>query len=151
MKSNEIEKLRDIFNSEIINFSDSIFTQLLKYTKDDCFVILTQDILSFLDENFEDYPADWIEDYSYAIGETAYITYHGEPIFPLTTLKERIKESNNPENHLSFYTFNDIESSINGVSNNNGFNGIIDGFSHVEYDHFEDLFIYSALKMKNKK
>lgn len=151
MKSNEIKKLRDIFNAEIVSFSDSIFNQLLKHTQGDCFVILTKDILSFLDDHFEDYPVDWIEDYQYAIGETVYITYHGKSIFPLNILKEQIKEAENPENYLSFYTFTDLESGINGASHNNGFIGIIDTFSHVEYDTFEDLFIYSILKMKNLK
>lgn len=151
MKSSEIKKLREIFNLELIHFSDSIFNQFLKYTDDDCFVVLTKDILSFLKENFEDYTSDWIEEYSLAIGEIVYITYNGESIFPLTTLKKYIKDSENPENNLSFYTFDDIESGINGVSNKNGFVGIMDAYSHVGYDNFEDIFIYSALKMKNSK
>ena len=155
MKTAETKKLREIFNAEILKYSDSIFNQMLRYYDSDCYVVLTEEILNFLDtiEIFDIY--DFVNNYSSAIGETVYINFSGDSIFPLDKFKKRL-ETLNSENYdygsdLSFYTLEDIEISINDSSDNKGFIGLIDSYSYVKYENFDDIFIYSVLIMKNKK
>ena len=49
MKTPETKELREIFNAEILKYSDSIFNQMLRYYDSDCYVVLTEEILNFLD------------------------------------------------------------------------------------------------------
>lgn len=156
MKTTENKKLREFFNVELINYSDSIFNQILSHYDSDCCVILTEEILNFLEEikTFDIY--DFINNYSSAIGETVYISFYGDSIFPLDKFKQKLKEMDLENidygSDLSFYTMYDIKDLvINSISDNKGFMGVIDTFSHIEYENFELLFIYSLLKMKNHK
>ena len=153
MKTAETKKLREIFNAEILKYSDSIFNQMLRYYDSDCYVVLTDEILNFLNENFESF--GFVENYSSAIGETVYVSFYGDSILPLDNFKNQLKkmisENVTYNSDLTFYTLYDIEETLRSVSSNKGFIGIIDSYSHIEYETFDELFIYSVLKMKNNK
>ena len=155
MKTAETKKLREIFNAEILKYSDSIFNQMLRYYDSDCYVVLTEEILNFLDtiEIFDIY--DFVNNYSSAIGEAVYISFYGETILPLDKFKKSLEDLNSKNYDYSsdffFYTLEDIKMSINDSSNNKGFIGLIDSYSYVKYEDFDNIFIYSILKMKNNK
>lgn len=147
------QKIREVFNSELIKYSDSLFQQLEEFNNSECFVVLTEDLLNFLNANFESF--EFIENYSDSIGQTVYISFYGDSIFPLDNLKKQLEkmdlENSNYNTDLTFYTLYDIEEALRSVSSNKGFIGIIDSYSHIEYETFDELFIYSVLKMKNNK
>lgn len=152
LSKKETEQLRKLFNEEIIKYSDDIFEQLLEYENSNCYVRLTEEILDFLDDNldFQEYK----EEYSKNIGEIVFMSCYGEPVYPLTELQNFLDRDGQEKvsNQFQFYTLGQIEIlTINDVAENRGFIGIIDSFSHIEYDNFNDLFIYSMLKYLNNK
>jgi hypothetical protein len=154
MTKKEITELRAVFNQELIKYSDTFYENCVKYATDEnYFVELTLEMLEFLDLHFENYGVDFVKDYSEIIGETVYFSFYGFELFPVDDkLRKQISEDEDPSDGLVFYSFNDIEDLvINSISNNRGFTGIIDSFTHVTYDNLNDLFIYSMLKYKNKK
>lgn len=154
MTKKEITELREVFNQELINYSDTFYESCVKdATDENYFVKLTLEMLEFLDLHFENYGVDFVKDYSDIIGETVYFSFYGFELFPIDEkLKKQISEDEDPSNGLVFYSLNDIKDLvINSVSDNKGFTGIIDSFSHITYDNLNDLFIYSMLRYKNKK
>ena len=121
-------------------------------TEENYFVKLTLEMLEFLDLNFENYGVEFVNDYSDVIGEIVYFSFYGFELFPIDEkLRKQISEDEDPSNGLEFYSLKDIENLVSSVSDNRGFAGVMDSFTHVTYDNFNDLFIYSMLKYKNKK
>ena len=84
------QKIREVFNSELIKYSDSLFQQLEEFNNSECFVVLTEDLLNFLNANFESF--EFIENYSDSIGQTVYISFYGDSIFPLDNLKKQLEK-----------------------------------------------------------
>ena len=121
-------------------------------TEENYFVKLTLEMLEFLDLNFENYGVEFVNDYSDVIGEIVYFSFYGFELFPIDEkLRKQISEDEDPSNGLEFYSLKDIENLVSSVSDNRGFAGVMDSFTHVTYDNFNDLFSYSMLKYKNKK
>lgn len=154
MTKKEISELREVFNQELIKYSDVFYDDCLEdANNENYFVELTLEMLKFLDLHFENYDVAFVEDYSSIIGEIVYFSFYGYGLFPLNdSLKKQINEDPNPSEGLEFHNLSDIEDLvINSISHNKGFMGIMDSFTHVTYDNFHALFIYSMLKFKNKK
>lgn len=60
-------------------------------------------------------------------------------------------ENSNYNTDLTFYTLADIEETLRSVSNKRGFLGIMDNYSHISYENFDDIYIFSKLKCLNSK
>lgn len=153
MAKKEISELREVFNQELIKYSDVFYGKCVRdATDENYFVKLTLEMLEFLDLYFENYGVEFVKDYSSIIGEIVYFSFYGFELFPIDEkLRKQISEDEDPSNGLEFYSLKDIENLVSSVSDNRGFAGIMDSFTHVTYDNFNDLFIYSMLKYKNKK
>lgn len=66
-------------------------------------------------------------------------------------LRKQISEDEDPPMAWNLQLKRYFENLVSSVSDNRGFAGVMDSFTHVTYDNFNDLFIYSMLKYKNKK
>ena len=84
MTKKEITELREVFNQELIKYSDTFYGNCVKYATDEnYFVELTLEMLEFLDLHFENYGVDFVKDYCDIIGETVYFSFYGFELFPV--------------------------------------------------------------------
>lgn len=147
MTKNEIAPLRALFNEKLNEYSDALFNTFLDYLEEESYVVLTEEILDTLDKWYPD--DDFKENYTYAIGETVYIgTVNGDSL--LSLLKSYKTDSEEKLPSVEFYTLFDIEETLKSVSDAKGFLGVMDSYTHIKYENFYDIFIYSMLKLKNK-
>lgn len=151
MTKGEITKIRKAFNNTVVEYSKNLLDSFFDYSDDKNFIELTEEILAFLDTHLSG--LDIAENYASTLGEIVYISLEGWDIFPLDETKKMLEsttEESKPK--LTFYSFFDIENLvIKSVADDRGFLGIMDSESYVSYNNFEDLFIYTVLKVKNGK
>ena len=77
MTKKEISELREVFNQELIKYSDVFYGRCVRdATEENYFVKLTLEMLEFLDLNFENYGVEFVNDYSDVIGEIVYFSFY---------------------------------------------------------------------------
>lgn len=134
MTKKENAELREIFNQELIKYSDVFYNNSVRDARDENYYVeLTLEMLKFLDLHFENYGVEFVNDYSDIIGETIYASFYGFELFPIgEKIKKQILENDEPSDGLEFYSLKDIENLVvNSVADNKGFVGILDSFTHV--------------------